>query len=204
MIKKYSTVIFDMGNVLIDFYPSQIVAHFTQDPRESELLIREIFLSQEWHDLDLNLITDQAAASSICLRLPQEHHELIHRILSEWPATITTRDEMIPLIKQLSEHQIKLYLASNASIRFYEYQSAIKALDYFNGILISAEIHHGKPERIFYETLLARFHLLPKECPLIDDLPANIEGATQCGIDGIVYDGKCETLLRFLQRTKII
>ena len=193
-----------MGNVLIDFYPSQIVAHFTQDPLESELLIREIFLSQEWQSLDLDLITHQDAAASICLRLPQKHHELIHRILSEWPVTITTRDEMIPLIKQLSEHGIKLYLASNASIRFYEYQSNIKALDYFDGILISAEIHYGKPEPTFYETLLERFHLHPNECLLIDDLPANIEGAAQCGIDGFVYDGNSETLKRFLHRKEII
>ena len=196
MTKKiYESILFDMGNVLIDFDPHAIVSAFCDDKLTIELLTEEIFLKNEWMNLDRGSISEKEAEASICLRLPKSMHPIVHTIFLEWPKTVIVREVMIPLVKQLKSKGYQLYLASNASIRFYEYKDKIKALDEFNGLLISAEIHQIKPESAFYLSLMSRFDLDPESCFMIDDRKENIEGAASIGIDGTVYDGSIEHLI---------
>jgi putative hydrolase of the HAD superfamily len=196
MTKKiYESILFDMGNVLIDFDPRAIVSAFCEDETSIELLAKEIFLKNEWMELDRGSISEKEAEALICLRLPKSMHPLVHTIFLEWPKTVIVREEMIPLVKQLKAKGYQLYLASNASIRFYEYKNKIKALDEFNGLLISAEIHQIKPDSAFYLSLMSRFDLDPESCFMIDDRKENIEGAASVGIDGTIYDGSIDRLI---------
>jgi putative hydrolase of the HAD superfamily len=196
MTKKiYESILFDMGNVLIDFDPRAIVSAFCDDKLTIELLTEEIFLKSEWVNLDRGSISENEAEASFCLRLPKSMHPLVHTIFLEWPKTVIVREEMIPLVKLLKSKGYQLYLASNASIRFYEYKDKIKALDEFNGVLISAEIHQIKPDSAFYLSLMSRFDLEPESCFMIDDRKENIEAAASIGIDGTVYDGSIEHLI---------
>jgi len=205
MIKKfYTSILFDMGNVLIDFDPRLIVSAFCTEEKIIDLLTEEIFLKKEWMALDRGSITEKQAEESICLRLPESLHPLVHRIFLEWPKTNTIKEEMIPLVKQLRAKGYQLYLASNASIRFYEYKDKIKALDEFSGLLISAEIHQLKPDSAFYQALLSRFKLDPGMCFMIDDRKENIEGASRVGIDGTVYDDNIDHLIERLKMEDIL
>jgi len=205
MIKKiYESILFDMGNVLIDFDPCAIVSAFCEDKLTIELLTEEIFLKSEWMDLDRGNISEKEAETLICLRLPKSMHPIVHTIFLEWPKTVIVREKMIPLVKQLKAKGYQLYLASNASIRFYEYKDKIKALDEFNGLLISADIHQIKPESAFYLSLMSRFDLDPESCFMIDDRKENIEGAASIGIDGTEYDGSIEHLILTLKTKGIL
>jgi len=152
----------------------------------------------------MGLITEHDAEASICLRVPAQDHPLIHQIIASWPQAMIIKKEMIPLVKQLKAMGYRLFLASNASIRFYEYQETIEALKSFEGILISAQIHQIKPRLAFYEALLLRFHLEPGSCLLIDDLSDNILGAAQAGIEGIVFDGQLDHLVQLLKEKGIL
>ena len=201
---KYNTVLCDMGNVLIDFDPEKIVAHYTDDPRSAEILAQAIFYDQDWLDLDLGLLSDQEAITKVCKKLPSSLHELARAIIMTWPIAIIQIEAMIPIIKAIKEKGLKLILASNASLKFYEYYRSIDALQYFDGFLISAEIHQAKPDRCFYETLLKRFSLDQSACFMIDDKAENIEGAARCGIDGVVFTKEIELLKTILKLKEII
>lgn len=187
-MKSYTTILFDMGNVLIDFDPKTIVAHFVQDPLDRKLLEHAIFRGKEWASLDLGTMSDEEAIVSINRKLPEYYHQRVQIIVKTWPITNVYRPEMIPLVQALKEKGLRLVLASNASIRFYDYAQDIQALAWFDGIQISAEIHQAKPDPAFYVSLLNRFELDPQSCLMIDDRIDNITGASQVGIDGIVYD----------------
>ena len=46
-----------------------------------------------------------------------------------------------------------------------------------------------KPDPAIYRRLFSKFGLSPSTCFFIDDLPANVEGARACGMEGHVFDG---------------
>jgi putative hydrolase of the HAD superfamily len=202
--KVMKSILFDMGNVLIEFNPQVIVSAFCEDKKTIELLTQEIYMKEEWMALDRGVMTDEQAESSICLRLPSSLHSLVHTIFIEWSNTIVVHEKMIYLVKQLKAEGYQLYLASNASIRFYDYKDKIKALDEFSGLMISADIHHNKPEAEFYLSLMSRFNLDPKTCFMIDDREENILGALSVGIQGTVYDGDFEHLIETLKLKDIL
>ena len=60
-MKQYKNIVFDMGNVLLDYSPHTIVSQFTQDESIINRLVKEIFYQQEWLDLDQGLINDDEA-----------------------------------------------------------------------------------------------------------------------------------------------
>ncbi len=199
-----TTLIFDMGNVLLEFIPRKIVSHFTQDPQRIETLTQAIFTHQEWLDLDLGTLSDQQAIDSICTRLDPNLHPLVKQIVETWPITNRYDEAMVGLVNTLKNKGYKLYLASNASIRFYDYKKDIRALDVFDGILISADIHKAKPDPAYYDTLVSQFKLDRSACFMIDDMKANIDGAARCGIKGVIYTGNIKTLEQSLKEQGIL
>jgi len=203
-MKPYTTLLFDMGNVLIDFDPKAIIAHYVQDPQDRMVLEEAIFHGKEWASLDLGQLSDDQAIDSIQSKLPVRYHPIVETIVKTWPSTNVYRPEMIPLVKALKEKGFHLYLASNASVRFYDYAHEIQALAWFDGIQISADLHQVKPDLAFYQSLLNRFDLDPNECFMIDDRKENIEGAAKAGIDGVVYDQDLSQLSKVLKAKRIL
>jgi len=60
--------------------------------------------------------------------------------------------------------------------------------DYFDGGIISAEVHCSKPDIIIYRILLDRYKLLPEECFYIDDMDINVKAAESAGIKAYCYN----------------
>ena len=58
-------------------------------------------------------------------------------------------------------------------------------MDYLDDVLISAEIHKVKPNSDFYNHILDKFDLKPKELLFLDDNIDNIDGAEKLGINTI-------------------
>ncbi|KAF0222933.1 MAG: haloacid dehalogenase superfamily subfamily IA variant 3 with third motif having DD or [Erysipelotrichaceae bacterium] len=201
---RLTTLFFDMGNVLLEFNPRNIVSHFTQDAKTINYITPMIFGHQEWLSLDLGTITDDEAILSICARVDSTFHPLVTQIVKEWPVTNYYYESMIPLVNTLKNRGMKLYLLSNASIKFHTYKKDIRALDVFDGIVISADIHKAKPDPAFYETVLTQLKLDRSECFMIDDMKANIEGAAQCGIKGTIYTGDIKALEQTLTEKGIL
>lgn len=55
------------------------------------------------------------------------------------------------------------------------------------GVVVSADIGVLKPDRRIYEHLLSSFSLQPGETLFLDDIPANVEGARQARMEGLVF-----------------
>jgi putative hydrolase of the HAD superfamily len=201
---KYSTVLCDMGQVLIRFDPEKIIAHYTDDVQSGIILKKAVFDSQVWLDLDLGIITNEEAIALICEEVPSSLHALVRTIILTWPITLDQIEAMIPVIKAIKQKGPQLFLASNTSLMFHEFRSGIDALKAFDGVLISADIHQAKPDPAFFETILSRFDLDPSTCFLIDDKLENIESAARCGIDGYVFTGDVDQLKAALKRNEII
>ena len=188
-------ILFDMGNVLIHFDRRVFLDRLDICEEDKQLLLREVFLSVEWVQMDRGTLAEPEAEVLMRRRLPEHLHGAVHALVSEWDTPMLPVAGMAQLVEELKGKGYGIYLLSNASIRQHEYWPKIPGWQFFDGKVISADEKVMKPHPDYYRTALKRFGLKPEECFFIDDVPANIEGALYCGISGAVFH-KDVTLLR--------
>jgi len=96
---------------------------------------------------------------------------------------------LIDWIGQLKkENKYKIGLLSNIGYEGINmFISPKDRNDMFDAVVLSSEVHMMKPSVAIFEEMARRLELDPSECVMIDDVVANIDGATMAGMKGIVY-----------------
>lgn len=198
-------IIFDMGQVLICWYPELLIRELSLPESDQALVMREVFRSVEWIQLDRGIISEADAAAAICDRLPARLHQAARALVFDWwKRPLVPMPNMEQLIRELKARGYGIYLLSNASLRLREYFERIPGSDCFDGLMVSAEEKLLKPEHEIFEALYARFHLKPEECFFIDDSPANVEGALRTGMTATVFRGDVSALRWEMTDRKIL
>lgn len=200
MIKN---ILFDMGNVLIHFDRRVFLDRLSISEEDKQLLLREVFLSVEWVQMDRGTLREETAEPLMCRRLPGHLHDAVHQLVSCWDQPMLPVEGMKELVAELKEKGYHIYLLSNASLRQHDYWERIPGWEYFQGKLISADVQVMKPNPDYYRLALEKFSLDPRECFFIDDVPANIEGAQSCGIRGAVFHMNVQLLRQQLRASGI-
>lgn len=183
-----------MGQVIIRFDRDLFIRRLGIEGEDAQRLMREVFLSLEWAQMDWGSITDEQAAASVCRRLPERLHDAARKLVTMWDRPILPIDGMEELIGQLKAAGYGVYLLSNASVRQHDYWPRVPCAKLFDGTLISCDVGSIKPERAIYEAFLRKFDLRAEECFFVDDLAANVEGARRCGMRGAVFHGDAAEL----------
>lgn len=192
-------ILFDMGNVLIRFDRKLFLDRLDVTEADKTTLLREVFANVEWAQMDRGTKTEDTALESMYKRLPQRLHAAAERLTKHWDEPMLPIDGMYELVEELKEKGYGVYLLSNASIRQHEYWPRIPASKFFDGKLISADVHVMKPQPEIYNLCLQKFGLKAEESFFIDDVAANIEGALHCGIKGAVFFGDVSRLRKELR-----
>ena len=201
MIKN---ILFDMGQVLIRFDQKYFIKRLGIEDADLELLLREVYRSVEWVQMDRGTLREEDAFRSISKRLPERLHDATWKLICMWDRPILEVAGMYELVEELKGLGYGIYLLSNASVRQHDYWPRIPASRFFDGKLISADVHVIKPQPEIYRLCLEKFGLQAEECFFIDDAPANIEGALCCGIPGAVFHGDAKLLRSQLRAAGIL
>lgn len=196
-------ILFDMGNVLIRFDRDYFIDRLGVAPEDKQLLMREVFLSVEWVQMDRGSIVEEQAVAQVCRRLPQHLHDAAEKLIAMWDRPILPIGGMYELIEELKNAGYGIYLLSNASLRQHEYWPRIPASRFFDGTIISADEGVMKPDAEYYLRALNRFGLKADECFFVDDVPSNIEGALYCGIPGAIFRGDASLLRKQMRAAGI-
>ena len=181
------TIIFDLGNVLLNYNPKELLLRFTQDVQLIESFIKKINYSRTWFDLDRGTITMNEAKEYFISHYP-EKKDLIISYLEHWVDALTPIQENVEILKELHEKGYKTYILSNFMQEAYEIVK--NKYDFFSlvdGKVISYEEHVIKPEKEIYQILLSRFNLVPEECVFIDDHQFVLDAAKKLGINTILF-----------------
>ena len=179
-------IIFDLGNVIINYNQKQIINSFTQKEDEIKYIYDEIFNVPEWTLMDLGEITNNQAIEIINKRNEFKYEKLTQVFLQEWYKKQPINKDIVEIAKALKKNGYKLFVLANMANLTYEY---FKDEDFFSlctGIVISAQEHVKKPDEKIYKLLLDRYTLNPEECLFIDDDNSgkNYETANKIGIKG--------------------
>lgn len=185
MIKN---IIFDFGNVLLEWNEDKIAANYSNNKEEQEILKKVIFKSNEWFKLDNGYMSYQEVIPVFKENLPINLKSKVEEIMSTWYKAMPINQEICNLIKRLKENNYKIYALSNTHIPVYEYVKNLEIGKYFDGFLISAIEKKMKPNEDIYNRLFEKFKLVPEECFFIDDSKKNIVTSRKCGMQGHIFD----------------
>ncbi|MBZ9688619.1 HAD family phosphatase [Clostridium estertheticum] len=181
-------IIFDIGNVLLEFKPLDYLKRTFNDDNIEKLLYKEIFQSEEWLHLDRGTLTQEEAVKIISLRNPNNEIH-IKKCMDNWIEILTPIEGTVKTLSQLKEKGYNLYLLSNFhSLAFETICTKYDFFKHFDGGIISYKENLLKPEAEIYTKLLETYKLNADECLFIDDTLVNIEAADKLGIKTIHFN----------------
>ncbi len=181
-------VVFDLGNVLLDFNSDEIIADHVKDEKLHQQISENIFNSKEWILLDRGEITAKEATNRFIKRMPDKE-KLVREIMDNWKLYLTPIQANVEVLNNIAQKPINLYVLSNFHKEAFE--EVYKKYDFFNhfdGMIISYREKTVKPEREIYEKLINRYNLKPDSTLFIDDSEKNIEAAKKLGFKTIHFN----------------
>lgn len=200
----YKNILFDMGNVIMDFSPDYILSMYTKDVKLINFLKYKILYTVAWARSDKGELTEEGIYDETIKGLDEKYHSIAKEVIYGWYNYKTESKEIYKLMKELKNKGYRLFLCSNAAESFHKYEDKIEAFKLLEAKVVSADIRQVKPDKEFFEYLLNTYRLKPEECFFIDDLAVNVKGAYECGIDGYQYNGNAGLLRKFMERVGIL
>ena len=189
MIKN---IVFDLGNVLISFRPSEYFDKKKYPENIKAKILSDIFGSKEWHMLDNGMINTSQAIDSIAAYSSLKKEEIAH-IFNLRSDLLYPLDENVRLLPELKKQGLRLFFLSNFPLDlFEEVKTGYYFFKYFDGGVISAEAKISKPDSRIYDILLKKYSLMPEECLYIDDIEINVKAGEAAGMKGLVTFGSPE------------
>lgn len=182
-----NNVIFDLGNVLVNFKPKQFLLRYTNDKNRITKFISNVIQSDTWLNLDRGILSIKNARDDFISAYPEET-ELIKTFFNHWKEMLTPISKNVNLLKELKSNGYKLYILSNYIVEAFEYvKERYDFFSLFDGLVISGKLNIIKPEREIFQYLLQNYNLYPEDSVFIDDVKQCIDQAGKLKINTIHY-----------------
>lgn len=179
-------VIFDLGNVLLDYNPRRFMAEMGISPSHFDRLCEIFPSSEEWQQLDAGLISDDEFLTAALRKEPTLRREiqLYHK---HWYDYFHAIPENVAAFYQLKEAGAKTYILSNfQETCFRKMLERNVFFDDIDGAVISYECRLRKPQPEIYDLIISRYQLDPAHSVFIDDMEVNIKAAREAGLKTIL------------------
>jgi putative hydrolase of the HAD superfamily len=181
-----TTILYDLGGTLVhfDFTPinTKLASSSGKTPEEVKELVlpryaefcRGQITGGQWHEF---------IAQTFHLSMPYDQFRRF------WADIFWKNEPMFALAGRLCGPYRSYLLSNTEEIHLPWCLEKFPLGPLLDGMILSYELGAMKPERAIFERGLARFGLSAAECVLIDDLPANLDGARAVGIATV----RCES-----------
>ena len=198
-MNKINTVIFDIGNVMVEFCWRDAISNMNLPKDQADRLAKATILSEMWNEFDRGILTYEELVDGFVANDPEIEEVIIRFLEDYYNQIIHPFDYADEWIDSLKEKGYKVYFLSNFSERgFKEFEKELSFVKKGDGAVISYREQLIKPDEGIYKLLLERYNINPGEAVFIDDTRVNIEVARSLGINGIVFETR-EQVLRDLK-----
>lgn len=181
-------IVFDFGGVLFDWSPRYLYKkYFNGDLEAVDRFLAEVGF-YEWNDEQDRGRSFADAIREITQRFPQ-YAGLIRAYDEDYEESIGgTIQTSVDLLRSFKQAGYPLYALSNWSVeKFAVIRPKYAFLDWFDDILISAEVKLIKPDPRIFSVFLERAGRKASECLFIDDSRENAAVASRLGFNAIYY-----------------
>lgn len=199
---KYKAIIFDVGDTLLEHYPSQEKIYsdrlkqigFEIDSNMAKKMISAITAASNeqitkeqngaprMSDEDFYILTDRAALS--CIEAEKDEDECLKK-LSQIPVPETELRIIPHTIETLEilKQKYRLGIVSNHKVWLPEYLKKLGLADFFETIIVSEIVGVEKPDVKIMELALENLSLDAESCLYVGDHPFDVLCAKGAGID---------------------
>lgn len=186
-MKKINCVIFDIGNVLVKWSPEDIVKATFGDDSQVEYHVQRIFKHDIWYSLNLGKLTEQEAIVQYNKILNYDIN-ILKLLFNNIKHTQNLYAGTVEMLKQLYTQNYQLYALSDNILEVVAYlKQRYDFWQYFNDIIISAEVGLMKPSHEIFKLVLKKHKIKPKQSIFIDDYEPNVNAAQDLGMNGICF-----------------
>ena len=203
MTTDIKAIVFDYGNVLLEWNPRHLYRRFFNDEETMERFLHEINF-MEWNAQQDKGRPFSEGVAALSKEFPQ-HTQLIQAYHDHWKDSIGEAYwGTVEIMKKLKQAGYPLYGLSNwSSETFPLIREKYDFFDLFNDMIISGEVGHVKPHPEIFHILLEKIGRPAQECLFIDDSLANVQQAQKIGFVTIQFESP-EHLEMILKEMKIL
>ncbi len=181
------TVIFDIGNVLVDFCFDEFIARYGYPQEILDRIRKATIGSGFWKELDRGVLSYEEVLQRFISKDP-ELEEQIRKLFADTTGIVLKRDYSIPLVKKLRAAGYQVLALSNFPEKVYlENREPMSFLDEMDGYILSYRDKIIKPDAAIYELLRSRYGFEAQECVFIDDLQENLDAARELAWNTICF-----------------
>ena len=186
------TIIFDIGNVLMDFNFQICLRAYAPDEETYQKIVKATVQSPVWAEFDRGVWTDEEILEGFIKNDPSIE-SILRNMFERLEGIIKQRDYAIPWIRELKKSGYQVLVLSNFPKKVYElFQNEMTFLQEVDGGILSYQDQVIKPDKEIYNLLMSRYQLNPQECVFLDDLKDNIKTAKELGMHTVLFTTKEE------------
>lgn len=184
MTQQPTSVIFDIGKVLIHWDPRHLYRKLISDREELDWFLDEV-VSFEWHHEHDRGVPFAASLAQRALKYPA-YRDLIYAYRERWRETIPGPIEgAVDILKRLHRNSVPCFALTNYSAETYpELEAEFSWLKCFTGVVVSGREGLVKPELPIFHLARQRFGVGDGEALFIDDRLDNIKSGEAVGFIG--------------------
>lgn len=187
MAQRPSIVVFDIGNVLLDWDPRHLYRRVFDDHARMEWFLSEV-CTPAWNvEQDRGRSFAEAVAERIAL-FPDMAAE-IRAYDERWLETLAGAIQgSVDILQRLRAAGVPNYAITNFSAeKFVDACLHYPFLTGFDGVIVSGQEKLLKPAHAIYHLLFDRYGLQAGDCVFIDDSEKNVVAAREVGMHAIHF-----------------
>lgn len=184
----FTTVVFDLGGVLIDWDPRYLYRRLLASDEAIEAFLDEVGFPGWNYAVDAGLSTWADAVDALSRSHPHHRH-LIEAYPSRFAETLGGPIEgSVEVLRELHHQGVRLLALTNWSAETFPV--ALERFDFlalFDDIVVSGAERVAKPDPEIFALLLRRHGLDPARTLFVDDKQANVHAAGRAGLVGVLF-----------------
>ena len=186
LANSVKAIIFDLGNVIVDFDHSISCRKLAQySPYSPEQVYKKIITSGLEEQLDRGQISPETFSKSICNKLNIDIEIALFRKI--WNNIFSLNTGIEQLIKRL-QGKYKLLCLSNTNPWHFEFcMQTFPVLNSFDSFILSFKVGEKKPHKKIFQKATEEANAVPWKCLYIDDIKKFVKAAEDRGIKGIHF-----------------
>ena len=196
-------IVFDIGNVLLNFDPEYAYQDLISDPVERKAFLSDV-CSRNWIEAQDRVHAWAPGEVDLIARYPDQA-ALIRSFRERWHYMVPNAiAESVVILEQLSASGGDITALTNFNGEtFDEARERFDLFKYFRGVTVSGRIGLLKPAPEIFQHHVAAFDLVPEDVLFIDDVAANVEAARDGGWQAVQFINP-DALRRDLRSLEVI
>lgn len=184
-----AAVVFDLGNVLIDWDPAAAVAQGLGVAEARRFIEADDFDFMAWnHHQDAG----RSLADGIAEVRRTHPHWASHAeaYLAHFPTSLAELPDTVAIVRELHDAGVPLYGLTNWSAELFPHaRERFGVLRLLDDVVVSGAIKAAKPDPRAYAAVAEVSGLPLGRLVFVDDKRSNVDAADALGMDGVLFTG---------------